>query len=285
MFIFALPIKVSAQAGITSPATGGSANGAIPIFGTATIEPFQKYELHFKTQAEGDDGYKYFDGGTEQINNGQLGVLQAGGFAPGIYSIRLRVVKLDGNYAEYFAQNVSINQSSQSAATATTAGLTVGSLGAIATPTFTVEPTQTPIPTFTFTPAPQPTPIVGQVTQPQTNFAPTRTPVPTATPDQIAAAIEAPQVESNESVPDAVAVDNAQSASSEQVSAVAEVAGNVQSGSGSGSSITRRLGETLAFNRLRTYFLTGMRYSTAVILLIVLLFVGKRVLRWVRGQV
>lgn len=288
-----LPAKIVAQqSGITSPATGGSATGAIPVFGTATIEPFQKYELHYKTQAEGDEAYKYFDGGAEQINNGQLGVLQAGGFAPGVYSIRLRVVKLDGNYAEYFAQNVNINQAVQAAVPATTSRMTVGAVGSIATTTFTATPlqlTETPIPTFTFTPAPQPTPIVGQVTQPQvqTNIVPTRTPVPTSTAEQIAAAIEAPQsnTQGGESaaVPDAAAAGNAQSASRNQVSAVAEVAGNTRSGSG--SSITRQLGETLAFNRLRTYFVNGMRYSVSIILLIVVLFVAKRVLRWIRGQV
>lgn len=301
VFVLFLPAEaVAQQSGITSPATGGSATGAIPIFGTATIEPFQKYELHFKDQAEGDNAYKYFDGGTEQINNSQLGVLQAGGFAPGVYSIRLRVVKLDGNYAEYFAQNVSINQAAQAAQAATATRLTVGSVGAIATPTFTatpLEPTETPIPTFTFTPAPQPTPIVGQVTQPQvqTNIVPTRTPRPTSTPEQIAAVIEAPQsansasttggeVATNNSAPEPIAAgDSVQSAGSDQVSAVAEVAGGAQSGSG--SSITRRLGETLAFNRLRTYFLTGMRYSATIILLIGLLFAAKRVLRWIRGQV
>jgi len=106
------------QSGITSPATGASVNGALPIFGTAIIEPFQKYELHYKTEPSGDQDYKYFDGDTQQVTNGQLGVLQADGFAPGTYSIRLRVVKQDGNYAEYFAQNISINQVPQATPTA-----------------------------------------------------------------------------------------------------------------------------------------------------------------------
>jgi len=68
-------------------------------------------------------------------------------------------------------------------------------------------------------------------------------------------------------------------------SVVAEVAGGAQSASGSSSSLTRQLGETLAFNRLQRYFFTGMRYSATIALLITLLFAGKRLFRWVRSQV
>ena len=81
-------------------------------------------------------------GGTSPVVNGQLGTLNPAGFAPGIYTLRLRAVKLDGNYAEFFTPNISINQ------------------GPVETPTpdEPTEPTPTPIPTATFTPAPQPTP-------------------------------------------------------------------------------------------------------------------------------
>lgn len=352
------------QSGITSPATGASVNGALPIFGTAVIEPFQKYELHYKAEPSGEQDYKYFDGDTQQVTNGQLGVLQAGGFAPGIYSIRLRVVKQDGNYAEYFAQNISINQEPQapptalptvppptrppiptatlappptlpppSVATATATLVTVGSIGIITTPTASPLPreaTETPIPTQTFTPAPQPTPAVGQVTQPQveTNILPTRTPLPTYTPIQVAAVEDVPQSSANnslstssESVGSAGAesaeaeaaadnvVDAGQSAASSAagsetgnsvsggVSNQASVSDSAQSnsaqsnsaqsasGSGASSSITRQLGEALAFERLQTYFFDGMRYSSAIIFLIILLFISKRLFGWIRSQV
>jgi hypothetical protein len=32
-------------------------SGDVPIFGTATIDPFQKYELHFKQDPSGDDAF------------------------------------------------------------------------------------------------------------------------------------------------------------------------------------------------------------------------------------
>lgn len=164
----ALGFPVQAQSGITSPATGGAVSGDVPIFGTAVIDPFQKYELHYKMEPSSDDAYIYFYGDVTPVQNGQLGVWQAGGLPAGTYSLRLRVVKIDGNYAEYFAQNISVNQ---------------GPPTPVPTPT-SDEPTPTPIPTETFTPAPQPTPMVGQVEQPGT--------IPTATPEAVAVILPTP---------------------------------------------------------------------------------------------
>ena len=150
------------ESGITSPAPGSAISGDVPIFGTATIEPFQKYELHFKQEPSSDDAYIYFAGGTSPVIGGQLGVWQAGGLPPGIYTLRLRVVKIDGNYVEYFVPNLSVNQTPP-------------------TPTPELSPTETPTPTPTFTPAPQPTPALGQVAQPQVEGDP-----PTPTPAEVA---------------------------------------------------------------------------------------------------
>ncbi|MCB0189386.1 MAG: hypothetical protein KDE31_34180 [Caldilineaceae bacterium] len=159
---------VTAQAGITAPSTGASVSGDVVIMGTAIIDPFQKYELHYKLEPSGDDAYIYFAGATTPVQNGQLGVWQASGLPAGTYSLRLRVVKVDGNYAEYFAANISVNQGPQEP-----------------TPTPTSsEPTPTPIPTATFTPAPQPTVAVGQVNQPALDNPPT----PTFTPEAVAVA-------------------------------------------------------------------------------------------------
>ena len=163
-----LAAPVSAQSGITSPATGSAVSGDVPIFGTAVIDPFQKYELHYKLEPSGDDAYIYFYGDVTPVQNGQLGVWQAGGLPAGTYSLRLRVVKLDGNYAEFFAPNISVNQSPPTPSPTPTSD----------------EPTPTPIPTETFTPAPQPTPVVGQVALPVTE--------PTPTPEAVAVILPTP---------------------------------------------------------------------------------------------
>lgn len=252
--LFQSPTAIAqSEPGITSPAAGSSVSGAFPVMGTAVIEPFQRYELYIKQEPNGDDAFVYVSGGTQPITNGQLGVIDSNAFAPGTYSIRLRVVKLDGNYAEYFAPNISFNQ------------------GPAPTPTSS-EPTPTPIPTATFTPAPQPTPIVGQVTQPEieTDGIPTPTPAPVVAAD------------SNSSGDSAAGSDGETtdtSTSSNESLTGASLPGNEPSVTEEDSSITNQLGEAIGIDRLRGQFYTGMRYSAFAFILVGLLFLAKALIR------
>lgn len=263
------------SAGITSPATGSSVNGAVPIIGTAVIDPFQKYELHYKLEPSGDDAYIYFDGGTEQITNGQLGIWQAGGLAPGTYSLRLRVVKMDGNYAEYYAQNITVGAAASDAEEEGDEEGEEGDEESTETPTPS-GPTETPIPTATFTPAPQPTVSVGEVGQPQgAGVAPT--PLPTDTPAAVAdggSGAEGTSADGGESADSGAVVINPEN--------IIDTATDVDAES---SNLTRELGEAMSIERLRTQFFNGVRYSAALFLIIGLAFVGKRLLAWVRLQV
>jgi len=238
---------ITAQSGITTPATGAAVSGDVAIMGTAVIDPFQKYELHFKLEPSGDDAYVYFAGATTPVQNGQLGVWQTGSLAPGTYSLRLRVVKADGNYAEFFATNISVNQ---------------GASAAVLTPTATAtssEPTPTAIPTATFTPAPQPTAAVGRVDQPQLETPPTETPTASAV---------------------ALLPNNS---SGQSLTNTLESPANVQSVAAQGN-VTRELGEALSLSRLRGQFFNGMRVSAALFLGIIALYGGKRLFDWVWTQ-
>ena len=233
--------------GITSPAAGSSIAGDVPVMGTAVIDPFQKYELYYKLEPSGDDAYIYFTGGTSPVVNGQLGTLNAAAFAPGIYTLRLRVVKLDGNYAEFFTPNVSINQ------------------GPAATPTpdESTEPTPTPIPTATFTPAPQPTPAVGAVDQPAALDAPL---VPSPTPT----------TEGGDSL--AIVVDPVQPAADQNAAANASPDGEVS------GSLSRELGEALALDRLEEQFFRGVRLSASIFFIILIFYGAKFLIRWVLSK-
>jgi hypothetical protein len=242
----AAPLK--AQSGITAPTTGASVSGDVVITGTAVIDPFQKYELHYKLEPSGDDAYIYFAGATTPVQNGQLGVWQASGLPPGTYSLRLRVVKLDGNYAEEFAYNISVNQ---------------GAATEEPTPTETAgTPTPTAIPTATFTPAPQPTVAVGLVNQPALDNPAT----PTATVAAVAVA----------------AAPLTGTASTGVTTSLAAVT-NTDSEASSGS-LTRELGEALSLNRLRGQFFNGMRISAALFFGVIALYAGKRLFDWVWTQ-
>lgn len=246
-------LPVQAQSGITTPASGSTVSGDVPIVGTAVIEPFQRYELYYKQEPSGDDAYIYFDGGTNQVVNGQLAIWRTSDFAPGTYSIRLRVVKTDGNYGEFFARDLVVNQSSIAPTSTLTPTLTSS------------EPTPTPIPSATFTPGPQPTPIVGQITQPRLEGeSPTLTPA--APSAGVAAVAPAPANASGATSGD---TDNTLFATPQDATPV-EVT----------SSFTRDLGEAVALDRLRTFFLTGIRLSATLILGGVVLLAGKRLFGW-----
>jgi hypothetical protein len=237
-----------AQSGITAPTSGSAVSGDVVIMGTAVIDPFQKYELHYKLEPSGDDAYIYFAGATTPVQNGQLGVWQAGGLPPGTYSLRLRVVKMDGNYAEEYVTGISVNQGPATPEEPT--------------PTATSsEPTPTPIPTATFTPAPQPTVAVGQVAQPGLDNQ------PTPTPTVAAVAV----------VPDSGATN------SQPLTTTLAAATNVDSEAGEGS-LTRELGQALSLNRLRGQFFNGMRISAALFLGVIALYGGKRLFDWVWTQ-
>ena len=246
------PGHVHAQSAINTPTSGAPVSGDVPIIGTAVIEPFQRYELYYKLEPSGDDAYIYFDGGTNQVNNGQLAIWRTATLAPGTYSIRLRVVKTDGNYGEFFTTGLVVNQ------------------GVAPTPTATPtasEPTPTPIPTATFTPAPQPTPIVGQVTQPQVEGD-----VPLPTPTTAGAA---------EVISGSASVGNVTGGDNDDTLFATTSASAPQEAT---TSFTRELGEAVALNRLRSFFFTGMRVSAILILGSVILLAGRRIFSWVWTQ-
>lgn len=243
------------QSGITSPTSGSVITSAVPIIGTAVNDQFQKYELAFKLEPSGDDAYVYFAGGTSQVINGQLGTWQAGGLAPGVYSLRLRVVKNDGNYNEFPVQNLSVNQQAAGPTATTT-------ITGTATPS---TPTETPIPTATFTPAPQPTVAVGQVTQPQVDDSADQA---TATPD---GAIGVATVDIGQST---------EVISGTAIALSSSVNSNTSSQNSGSSNLSRQLGEQLSLDRLRTRFYTGVRLSAALFFAAFALFAGKRIFAW-----
>jgi hypothetical protein len=159
------------------------------------------------------------------------------------------VVKEDGNYAEYFAPNLSINMGPQPTPT----------------PDKNAEPTPTPIPTATFTPAPQPTPVVGFVEQPALELEPT----PTAS----GPGADGGQSSVNESDQPSSVADAGNVAAAPEEPAVA-----------SSKSVTRELGEAVSLSRLRTEFLNGVRISAALLLGVTALYGGKKLFSWVWTQ-
>ncbi len=149
-----------AQSGITYPPETEVLRGSVQIKGTAVHPDFWKYELAAAPQ--GTQNWFNIAGSETPVQNGVLGVWDTRTVPDGPYSIRLRVVRRDGNYDEYFVQNVTIANSAL-----------------VETPT----PETTPTPTATPTPKP-PTATPVQLTP----DIPTPTPASTNTSNADAAA-------------------------------------------------------------------------------------------------
>lgn len=114
-----------AQNGISSPREGDTMAGIVLVEGTATDPAFLRYEVAFN---RGGDWIVFADG-SRQVQQGTLAVWDttigypgAPVFPDGVYQLRLRVVRQDYNYDEYFVRNIVLaNESATPTATATEA--------------------------------------------------------------------------------------------------------------------------------------------------------------------
>lgn len=160
----AAPGLAQGLAVITSPRDGSEVRGLVPIEGSATHPQFQKYEVHYGPQP--NPGEQWTPVGqspfTVPVVQGRLALWDTTVIPDGQYSLRLRVVRVDGNYDEYFVR-----------------GIQVVNTRPVATPTREATPTSsrpTEIPTAT------PTIVIAVPTVLSPTPRPTETPLPTSEP-------------------------------------------------------------------------------------------------------
>lgn len=149
---------------ITSPRDRAEVRGLVPIEGSAIFPEFQKYEIHYGPEPNPADQWVSISGSpfTVPVVQGRLGLWDTTIIPDGIYSLRLRLVRMDGNYDDYFVHGIQV-LNTQPTDTPTPA----------ATPTL-AEPTDTPQPTATI--------VIGVPTVASPTPRPTSTEVPTALP-------------------------------------------------------------------------------------------------------
>jgi hypothetical protein len=149
---------------ITSPRDRAAVRGLVPVEGSATHAQFQKYELHYGPEPNPGDQWTPVGGSpfTVPVVQGRLALWDTTVIPDGVYSLRLRIVRVDGNYDEYFVRGIQV-LNTRPTETPTPA----------ATPT-AAEPTDTPEPT--------PTIVIGVPTGASPTPNPTATPLPTAPP-------------------------------------------------------------------------------------------------------
>lgn len=153
---------------ITSPQNNAIVRGLVPIRGSATHSQFQFYKVEYAREPVTGDNFVIIGAIHEQqIVDGQLEVWDTTQVPDGSYTLRLRVVKIDGNYDEAFVVQVVV---------------------ANAQPTETPTPAATSPPTITPTPLPPtPTVVIEQPALPTgaVTAVPTRTtPLPTPSDDE-----------------------------------------------------------------------------------------------------
>jgi hypothetical protein len=159
---------------ITSPQNNAIVRGLVPIQGSATHSQFQFYKVEYAREPVTGDNWVIIGAIHEQqVVDGQLEVWDTTQVPDGSYSLRLRVVKIDGNYNEAFVVQVVV---------------------ANAQPTETPTPAETPIPTITPTPLPPtPTIVIEQpalATGAATPVAARTTPLPTPSGDENAFSLD-----------------------------------------------------------------------------------------------
>ena len=159
---------------ITSPRDRAAVRGLVPVEGSATHPDFQKYEIHFGPEPNPGDQWTPIGGSpfTVPVVQGRLGLWDTTIIPDGVYSLRLRVVRLDGNYDEYFVRGIQVSN---------------------ALPTETPTPEASPTPAEpTNTPAPTPTVVIGVPTVASPTPRPTATPLPTALPTDTPEPVDLP---------------------------------------------------------------------------------------------
>jgi hypothetical protein len=149
---------------ITSPRDRAQVRGLVPIEGSATHPQFQKYEIHYGPEPNPANQWTPIAGSPfgVPVVQGRLGLWDTTIIPDGIYSLRLRIVRLDGNYDEYMVHGIQVLNSQ---------------------PTETPTPAASPTPEApTNTPEPTVTVVIGVPTVASPTPKPTSTPLPTALP-------------------------------------------------------------------------------------------------------
>ncbi len=163
MLILTRPQTLLAQSnGVTAPAPGDTLSGVVIVTGTATHPQFLRYELAFLRQNAADANWIVFAEGSQPVVEGTLAIwdttvgrdANAPVFPDGVYQLRLRVVRQDYNYDEYFVSGLTISNSGPTPTPtpdedAPTRGATPEPLTTVETPIPAILPSLTPFPTPT----------------------------------------------------------------------------------------------------------------------------------------
>ena len=109
--------QAQTENGITTPQPGEAISGVVVVEGTAVHPDYLRYELAFLYLNAPNPEWIVFAEGSEPVVNGTLAIwdtevgrnVNAPIFPDGQYQLRLRVVKTDYNYDEFFVTDIVIS--------------------------------------------------------------------------------------------------------------------------------------------------------------------------------
>lgn len=120
ILLFSGPGKTIVQAqaanGISQPASGETVAGVVRVVGTAVHPDYLRYELAFRYVSDPTADWIVFADGGQPVQQGTLALwdttvgrsIGAPVFPDGQYQLRLRVVRTDFNYDEYFVTDLTV---------------------------------------------------------------------------------------------------------------------------------------------------------------------------------
>lgn len=106
--VAAAPVRQATDvAVINSPTSNSVVRGVVPVVGSADHSQFQFYKLEFSPEPVTGNQWQIV-GATHNspVINGVLENWDTTAIPDGSYTLRLQTVKLDGNYLEFFAQQI-----------------------------------------------------------------------------------------------------------------------------------------------------------------------------------
>jgi hypothetical protein len=91
---------------ITHPQTGDAVAGFAPIVGTAVITDFIQYQVHLSPS--GAENWTWLATSNRVIRNGILHVLNTFVLEDGVYDLRVRAIRRDGNFSEAYLRRLEV---------------------------------------------------------------------------------------------------------------------------------------------------------------------------------
>ncbi len=156
--IAARPRQQGTQGSISSPQENVTVRGVVNITGNATIADFQFYKVEWGRGANPSEWHLIGSTYPSPVSDGVLVQWDTTTVPDGVYTLRLQVVKIDGNYAEYYVRQLVVaNKQPTPTPTETPAPVTTQEGPVALGPTATLAIVQ---PTAALAqPSPTPTPV------------------------------------------------------------------------------------------------------------------------------